>query len=285
MADNLIFESPSVQTAYRKVAGQDGKVSKRDAAVIIRSVVEDSAVTLEEFADLELIIGMADISGGAKRAFRRFIKKRKRQTAKKLDHRDASVSVANILADKAIAGKVLFTSSGTKVTYQFAMYQAISKLVIEGDIQASSFDYGGEVLRNKDDGGVYESRDNTLTVAREGTALDFQQRVVHEATHAIQDFGNFPIQHRYGEADAYIAGAMVAPRRSTDKLHNAGLEVVEKMVKDKTTVTDPKLYKALLKAIMADKTYRRIGKKSMREKSKALRAEDERLWKEATAAP
>lgn len=285
MSDNLSFESPTVQTAYNNAAGEDGKVSRRDAAAIIRSVTEDRAVTLQEFADLELIIGMAEISKSATRYFRDFVTRRRKQTAEKLNFAEASVRIANILADKKITGKVLFTSSGTKITYLFASYHAISKLVIEGSIQAKSFDYGNEVLRTQSDGGVYESRDNVLTIARTGTALDFQERVIHEATHAIQDFGNFPIQHQYGEADAYITGAFIQRRRTTEDVRNAALDVVEKMVKDKTTTTDPGLYKALLKAVMKDRDYRRVGRRSMREKSKKLRNEDAILWKAATTVP
>jgi len=106
----------------------------------------------------------------------------------------------------AIAATFSFASPGTKVNYAPHHYVGIAELVKQHKInvyQAQMSDLG--VLTNVE--GIYYSDRNMLIVYDKPGTAAFTAIVVHETTHAVQDWLDVKTQRRFSEADAYIAQA------------------------------------------------------------------------------
>lgn len=106
----------------------------------------------------------------------------------------------------AIAASFSFASPGTKVNYAPHHYVGIAELAKQRKInvyQAQMSDLG--VLTSIE--GIYYSDRNILIVYDKPGTARFTAVVVHETTHAVQDWLDVKTQRRFSEADAYIAQA------------------------------------------------------------------------------
>jgi hypothetical protein len=105
----------------------------------------------------------------------------------------------------AIASNFSFTSPGTKIAYAPHHYMGIAQLIKKMEIAVFEAEMSDLSVLTKDDG-EYRSNFNMLIVYQKLHDDAFSNTVVHETTHAIQDWLDKGAQRRFIEADAYIAG-------------------------------------------------------------------------------
>jgi hypothetical protein len=159
----------------------------------------------------------------------------------------------------AALGKIDFTSARTGVTYSPDQYAAIKQLVADGKITV--FEVDAAWLHAK--GGLYRSDIDRLIIYKGAPPIVRQYMIVHEVTHAIQDWLDVSKRAWFHEADAYIAAAAAA-LGVNEQTYNVMQEYPEQkaaaqLVLDKKAV--PKntawndAYMALVKAIGASSTY------------------------------
>jgi hypothetical protein len=103
-------------------------------------------------------------------------------------------------------GKINFVSPGTRLAYTPNLYGTIRWLVNQGQIRVFEVDAAALLSRVSN----YRSDINRLILYK-GLAPQLSiMSIVHEVTHAIQDWRNLVSGHKYIEADAYIAAAVAA---------------------------------------------------------------------------
>jgi hypothetical protein len=100
-----------------------------------------------------------------------------------------------------IVGGIHFTNPQTGSSYNPCAYQVVKELVHQDEIRVYEFPHG------KLDGG-YNQFINVLVIYNDTDRKEKIDTIVHEMTHAIQDWRdiNLPVEH--AEADAYIAGSV-----------------------------------------------------------------------------
>jgi hypothetical protein len=105
-----------------------------------------------------------------------------------------------------VIGSINFKSPQTGLSYSPESYLAIQQLIAKSKIIVLQIRTKGlsAMMRNI---GVYTSNSNWLYLYDSGSPGDQTMTIVHEATHAFQDWRNVKTIHKYSEADAYIAGA------------------------------------------------------------------------------
>ena len=106
-----------------------------------------------------------------------------------------------------VISRIRFRSPKTGLTYGPESYLAIQQLIATSKILVLEVRTGG-VSSKMPNTALYQSNSNRLfiydSLSRDAQAMT----IVHEATHAIQDWRNVGTIHKYAEADAYIAGAV-----------------------------------------------------------------------------
>jgi hypothetical protein len=108
-----------------------------------------------------------------------------------------------------MTGKIAFKSPGTNFSYVPGHYQAIQQLISQSKIVVLEIRlYGLEIIARITTGGEYHSDANRLYIFAGKTPPETAMMIVHEATHAIQDWQDVAAKNKYIEADAYIAGAV-----------------------------------------------------------------------------
>jgi hypothetical protein len=106
----------------------------------------------------------------------------------------------------AVASNFSFSSPGTNIAYAPHHYMGIAELIKEVKITVFQAEISDLRVLTKEDG-EYRSDFNMLIVYDKLNDSAFTQTIVHETTHAIQDWLDVKTQRRFAESDAYIAGA------------------------------------------------------------------------------
>jgi hypothetical protein len=106
----------------------------------------------------------------------------------------------------AAAGKLTFTSPGTGIAYTPDTYLAIKQLMTDGQIAV--FEADAAYLQAK--AGRYRSDVNRLVLYKTPKPENKRWAIVHEVTHAIQDWFDIKKKFKYTETDAFIAAAVAA---------------------------------------------------------------------------
>lgn len=108
-----------------------------------------------------------------------------------------------------MTGKIAFKSPGTNFSYVPGHYQAVQSLVSKSKIGVLEVRlHGLEILGHVDTLGEYQSNMNRLFIFAGRPPAETAMTIVHEVTHAIQDWQDISAKGKYIEADAYIAGAV-----------------------------------------------------------------------------
>lgn len=119
-----------------------------------------------------------------------------------------------------IVGKIIFRSPGTLITYTPADYLSVRELIADKKISVFEAKTGGmtfiSLLK-----GYYKERTNEFVLFEFADPVVRHSFVVHEATHAIQDWKDASIKNSlHAEADAFIAAAIaefaMTGKHSTD---------------------------------------------------------------------
>jgi hypothetical protein len=80
------------------------------------------------------------------------------------------------------------------------------KLIAEGEIKVFAVD----AAKLHDKGGIYWSGNDRLILYKGVSPLQQRWLIIHEVTHAVQDWSDAVLADKYAEADAYIAAATAA---------------------------------------------------------------------------
>ena len=145
-------------------------------------------------------------------------------------------------------GKIKFYSKGTNLTYSPSQYQAIAQLVKDGKISVVKImDAGLSAQAGVD--AVYSAESNAfLFPEHKGEAFfSMPSEIVHEATHAVQDWFDVNSTVRFVEADAYVAQAVA---ETNPKLRKE-LKAAAKFVTDGTAVKGNKAWYDAYDAVVA----------------------------------
>jgi hypothetical protein len=107
-----------------------------------------------------------------------------------------------------------FVSPLTHIHYSPAYYQVIKQLIRNGDIKVFMVKDAGLRLFANLDNGTYESSTNRLFIYDRLNNDQQRNVVVHEMTHAIQDWLDIGgMAHKFAEADAHICGGVMSRTR------------------------------------------------------------------------
>jgi hypothetical protein len=160
-------------------------------------------------------------------------------------------------------GKIKFTSPGTRITYSPDQYLAIAQLVADGKITV--FDVDAAALNSLS--GTYESGIDRLIIYKGFGPSLMKWTIVHEVTHAIQDWQDIVSKVKFTEADAFIAAAMTGVGANGVIAPDAVIEFPEEkaaagLVFDGKAVLSnkdwTKAYAAVVKAVEKSGRYSRI---------------------------
>ncbi len=111
--------------------------------------------------------------------------------------------------DIPLVQNIKFYSPGTGITFTPHHYFAIKQLIAEGGIEIFAVQDGGLVSEFLDTGAMYRSDWDRMYITANSNQLLLKVYIVHEATHAIQDWTDVELPSSLAiEADAYIAGAV-----------------------------------------------------------------------------
>ena len=119
--------------------------------------------------------------------------------------------LADVSAALGATGKIMFRSPGTRFLYRPAHYAAINELIVNKfkiyvfKVQMRGLDQFAQLHV----AGEYRAEANHFYVYEGATKEETRITIVHEATHAIQDWQDVTKgKNKHVEADAYIAGAI-----------------------------------------------------------------------------
>jgi hypothetical protein len=116
-----------------------------------------------------------------------------------------------------VVGKITFWSPGSGLTYTPLLYAAIKELIARQQIWV--YEVAAGALRPYLNlGGEYRSDINRLIVYTGPAPVEMNILIVHECTHAIQDWLDLTNLHKeHAEADAYIAQTVAAHAQGQTK--------------------------------------------------------------------
>jgi len=102
------------------------------------------------------------------------------------------------------ATNVNFVSNGTFISFDADKYEAIKVLITQNDIMLVAADYPNRPAGLQ---GLYYAAPNIMFIFEgdTGEAIIYAPNIVHELTHAIQDFSDIYYYTKDVETDAYIA--------------------------------------------------------------------------------
>lgn len=178
---------------------------------------------------------------------------------------DTQLSTVNAAIGQA-AGAISFISppmdDGTGVLYSADRYNAMKRLIADGKIKVFEVDAGA--LQSS--AGLYRSDIDRLIIYKGLPPILTNFTIIHEVTHAIQDWRDVVVDHEYTEADAYIAAAAAAlavDKSTLDMIvEYPAQKVAAQIVIDKkaTPKNDAwvKAYKDVVKAVRKDPVYRNV---------------------------
>src|SRR5262249_13313694 len=96
--------------------------------------------------------------------------------------------------------------------YSPSQYAVIGTMLNKGEIELYAPELG--LFRNNPmimlEGGTYQPGINRMIINSAFDRIEDAKTIVHEATHAIQDWLDVQSKNRFCEADAHIAGALAA---------------------------------------------------------------------------
>jgi hypothetical protein len=185
----------------------------------------------------------------------------------------AQLSAVNAAIGQA-AGVISFISppmdDGTGIAYTADRYTAIKRLIADDKIKVFEVDAGA--LHAK--AGLYRSDIDRLMIYKGLAPVLTTWTIIHEVTHAIQDWRDVVVDHEYAEADAYIAAAAAALAVGQSTLDAMAEYPAQKdaahIVLDKKAT--PKngawlnAYAAVVRAVRKDPVYRDVIGHRMRNK-------------------
>jgi len=205
-----------IASAYLEAVDGDytDEIDAKEAKEIFRKATDGKKITPDEAEAIALIIKEDRLAASAKEALKKEIKKKK-ELLYKGARRDLEGNELNDVygALKEGSPAIDFKSPATKLHYLPTHYHVIQRMIKAERIDVYEIDARGLNSAAGLGGAVYRYKQNELAVYKKvGEAAHgpfWQSLVVHEATHAIQDWRDLKDSEvRYIEADAYTAQAL-----------------------------------------------------------------------------
>jgi hypothetical protein len=182
----------------------------------------------------------------------------------------------------ATASKISFASPGTKINYAPHDYMAIAELIQRQKIMVFQARMGDLFVLTEDDG-EYRSDFNMLFIYDKRDNVAFTGTIVHECTHAIQDWLDIAMQRRFAEADAYIAGfAMLSTQQFAGDLSDAAFRASRFVIDRKAQSGNKDWQKAYDQVVKAYDNSHTDGRELMRNTEKGETESDQ--YKTITAS-
>jgi hypothetical protein len=169
-----------------------------------------------------------------------------------------------------MTGKIAFKSPGTNFSYVPGHYQAILSLINKSkifvfEVRLHSLD----IFARTQTVGQYRTNENYLYIFAGRTPAETAMTIVHEVTHAIQDWQDISAKNKHVEADAYIAGAVAdisqggkGTAAQAGKIYSPAMEAAKLVVDGKASGDDKAwtdAYKAVLKDVAANDEYKKTN--------------------------
>ena len=169
-----------------------------------------------------------------------------------------------------MTGKIAFKSPGSNFSYVPGHYQAIYDLVSKSKIFVLEVRlHSLEKFARVQTMGQYRSDSNYLYIFAGRTLAETAMTIVHEVTHAIQDWQDVSAKNKYVEADAFIAGAVAdlsqggkGTEVQVGKIYTPAMEAAKLVVAGKASAGDTSwtdAYTAVVKDLEKDDTYKKTN--------------------------
>ena len=198
------------------------KLTEKDIDYIIPPLIKDQTALYErQAAALMKMLGGAEFTDDALTLFAVYVRIFDeemglfRAGAEPLVTPDELKFINNAFG-MGVIGKINFKSPKTSLSYGVESFLAIQQLIAESRIIVLQVRTKG-LSRMMSGIGRYTSDSNWLYMYDASTPDEQTMTIVHEATHAFQDWRNAKMIHKHAEADAYIAGAVADHATGTGK--------------------------------------------------------------------
>lgn len=266
----LMAVEPNVAQAYKAtVKGDD--IDSAALKAILQKIFDpngpkNSDISPEEAEALVLIIDSGELKPGTKNALLRVLLTDRgvqplvNGTGVELKPDDPEIADFHSVFAIKFTGNLKFFSKGTNLTYSPVHYQAIAQLVKDGKIKVIKVMDSGLLARTGADCSYLATSNTFFFFQHPGEANFFVHApsIVHEATHAVQDWWDIPpeVTTRFAEADAYIAEATVNPSAAMNAELKAAADLV---IKGKATKGNPaweKVYDAVAASMDRNPLYK-----------------------------
>jgi hypothetical protein len=163
----------------------------------------------------------------------------------------SDAELAPIFSAVAMANSILFVSPGSRIGYGAHQYMVIAQLIRDRKILVYKADIG-QLQNLTAIRGRYQTDSNKLYLYIDQGDPKFKPTVVHEATHAIQDWLDVPMRNHFSEADAWIAQMSVTDDRDFDDKFVDTAFAASRIVRDRKAILTnkdwQKAYDAAVKA-------------------------------------
>jgi hypothetical protein len=187
-----------------------------------------------------------------------------------------------------MTGRIAFRSPGTNFSYVPGHYQAIQSLISASkifvlEVRMHNMDTFARVPTL----GQYRSDANHLYIFAGRPPAETAMTIVHEVTHAIQDWQDVSAKNKYIEADAYIAGAIAdlaqggkATAVQAGEIYTPAMEAAKLVVAGKANASDTvwtDAYKAIVKDVEKRDAYKKTNEDMFErsEKGEGTREKDQ----------
>jgi hypothetical protein len=176
--------------------------------------------------------------------------------------------IADLLGNGAVS-RITFKSPGTNISYAPFDYIAVGQLIVNRDVPVyMSYSGGLSTLANAS--ASYLANVNNLMIY----TMDPRKRrvsLVHEATHAIQDWEDIESLVHHNEADAFIAESVTEltlypdSRDSNDDDLEKKALAAAKMVIDKTAIDSNRIWQRAYGEVVTavGRRYKKYGKRDI----------------------
>ena len=222
MADSQFFTDlarldRTVANAWKKVTGDKPKAILDSAGVesIMMPLVDAGKITQDQGKALGYLLDNAKFEKEALEEFRIYIYVASERdfftlgAGRQVLKPDEIKDVASALGMGNV-GKIGFTSPKTGVTYTPNHYQVIREMLTTSMIFVVEVNSGGLHKKTRMVEASYHSDLNRLMVFADLPPIHRMAHIVHETTHAVQDWLDIDSEVKFVEADAWIAGGVAA---------------------------------------------------------------------------
>lgn len=247
--DELKALDPGVADAFALNAFSP-ELSIFSARRIVDRVTADKDLNLAESKALIHLMKNGKFEAGALEAMAAKVHEKLQEFGKPLTGADLE-PVRRALSIRIVAD-IHFVSPLTSVPYTPEHYLSILRLIEKGRIQVTKVDLGIWPEMIGQDHGFYDLQPNHLYLFSGFTWQQELNTIVHEVTHAIQDWQDKVAVSQYMEADAYLAAAVadyklkIKPNAyAVGKPERVALEAVTRMLDAGQKLAGRPLFNAL----------------------------------------